>query len=236
MATEFITSENEHWYKSKKKSDVYYPSVTTVLGDSYPKGLGFQKYLANLDSWDESRDILSAAGKRGTNVHDATEKLEAGETLQKVFYTIEEWRMIEGFVKFFKDYNPEAIAIEKSFISDKIKTGGTIDRVYMLDGIVTLLDIKTSSAIHENYWIQTSVYRQMWEEDKNNPRIERTAILRLTPRMKKGYELKFHEVDEMNEDYEVWKAVRKIWDYRNPKAGPRIIDLPDTLSLTNETI
>lgn len=235
MATEFVTSNDEHWYQSRKKENIWYPSVTTVLGDSFPKGKHFEKYLAELDSWEESREILKSAGKRGTNVHNATEELEKGEVLQRTSFTAEEWKMLEGFVRFYLDNNPEPIAIEQSVISDKIQTGGTIDRVYVLDGIVTLLDIKTSSAIHDNYWVQTATYRHMWEENKNNPRIERTAILRLVPRMKKGYELKFHDIDEMNEDFEVWKAVRTIYNYRNPKAGPKLVDIPDTLSLKTTT-
>lgn len=230
MATEFISSEGAHWYESKKHKGTYYPSVTTVIGDSFPKGKGFERYLADQESYEKSQEILEAAGNRGTRVHNATELLESGKTLIRESYSLEEWQMLIGFVAWHKEYQPKPIAIEQSVISDKLKTGGTIDRVYDIDGVITLLDIKTSSAVHQNYWIQTAVYKTIWEET-HKEKIERTAILRLAPRRKLGYEYVLHDEDEIKVDFLTWKGVRAIWDYRNPNAKPKILELPDELVL-----
>jgi len=227
---EFITSNDEHWYPSPSKKEVWYPSVTTIIGATFPKGVGFQKYLANLSSYEESQTILKDAGRRGTNVHEGTELLERGETLHRDNYTLEEWQMLEGFVKWWKKYQPEVLAVERSLCSDKLKTGGTIDRVYIINGVLTILDIKTSSAIHDNYWAQTAAYDALWFEHEKQ-RVEQTAILRLAPKRKEGYEYVCHSRKEIDKDFKVFKSVYTVWEYLNPKAGPKLLDVPTELSL-----
>jgi hypothetical protein len=228
--TEFVTSENEHWYPSKTKANVWYPSVTTIIGDSFPKGIGFQKYLANQESYESSQDILKAAGKRGTNVHEATEVLERGHILYRDNFTLEEWTMLQGFVAWHKKYNPRPIHIERGWVSDQLETGGTIDRVYDIQGDIVVLDIKTSSAVHQNYFCQVAVYDRLLTEHTTLV-ADYTAILRLAPKKKDGYEYVLRDRDEIEEDFAVFQSVQKIWKYRNPKAKPKIIEVPTTLSL-----
>ncbi len=232
MATEFITSENSHWYASRTKKDVYYPSVTTILGGAFPKGPGFDRYLANQQSYETSQEILKAAGLRGTNVHSGTELLEQGNVLLRESYTLEEWKHLETFVKWHKKYHPELIALEQSVVSDTLKTGGTIDRIYMIDGVRTLLDIKTSSAIHPNYWVQVAAYVMLWEEDHpTEPRIEQVAILRTGSRHKDGYEFVIEDRDTIDKNFQIFQCTQMIWTHLNPKAKPAIVEVPDTLSL-----
>ncbi len=226
---EVITSESEHWYPSKLKKNVLYPSVTTVLS-VYPKGVGFNKYLTAQSSWESSQEILNNAGKRGTNVHKASEALERGETLLREHFTLEEWEMLMGFVAWYEEYQPKIIHIEESVVSDKLKTGGTIDRIYDIDGVITLLDIKTSSAIYGNYWIQVSAYAHM-AETVLKIKIDQTAILRVTDRKKSRFEYKTHDQNEWKEDFKIFKPIQAIWNHMNPKAGPKILEVPTTLTL-----
>jgi hypothetical protein len=229
MATEFLASEGDHWYQSKTL-DIYYPSATTILA-KYPKGKQFEAYLAGLSSAEEGKEKLDAAGKRGTHIHEATELLEQGVTLKRMDYTLDEWQMLGSFVKWYKKYKPEAIAIEKSLVSDILKTGGTIDRVYRIDGVLTLLDIKTSGAVYESYWCQTACYSKLWEEHTGE-KIEQTAILRLSNKLKKlGYQYVLHTQDEIEQDFKVFQAVQTIWQYEHADKQPTLVDVPDELSL-----
>lgn len=230
MATEFLTSDSEHWYESKKHSGLYYPSATTILS-KYPKGKHFENYLADLSSAEEGKEKLEAAGKRGTNVHEGTELLELGKTLHRSGYTLDEWQLFESFINWHHEYNPEVVAIEKSLVSDKLKTGGTIDRVYRIDGVLTLLDIKTSGAIYDSYWCQTSCYAKLWEEHTGE-KIEQTAILRLSNKLKKtGYQYVLHNQEQIKEDFKVFQAVHTIWNYENEGKQPKIVEVPDELTL-----
>lgn len=231
MSKTFTTIGDEHWYPSKTIEDKWYPSVTTIL-KAYPKGVGFERYLANQESYESSREILKAAGSRGTNVHEATELLEAGQMLHRGNYTDEEWKMLIGFIQFHKDMNPEIIHTEISIVSDTLQTAGTIDRIYKIDGEYVLLDIKTSKAVHKNYWLQTAAY---WNMFVNLPgdyvKPVKTAILRLAPGKKSGYEYTTHDIADINEDFQAFQAVYGVWKYDNPNAKPKFDTLPDTIDL-----
>jgi hypothetical protein len=189
-------------------------------------------YLTAQPDWKTSQQVLKEAGKRGSNVHDGTELLEQGRTLLRDSYTLEEWQMLECFVRWYQEHEPKIIQSEVSVVSDKLKTGGTIDRVYDINGEIILLDIKTSGAIYENYWAQTGAYAKIFEENKNNPLIDKTAILRLAPRKKSGYEYVTHGVKDFKEDFKIFEATKKLWNHINPDAKPKILEVPETLSLS----
>lgn len=231
MKTEFITSENEHWYPSPSCKDVWYPSVSTIVS-IFPKGKGFEMYMAKQNSYEEAQDILAEAGQRGTIVHKATEALEEGKTLFRDMYNLEQWQMIMSFVDWYNEYKPTPIAIEKSLVSDRQETGGTIDRVYLIDGVRTLLDIKTSKKIYDSQWIQTAKYSKLWDEFNPKEFIEQTAILRLGAKTKKGYEYAIHNIGEILEDNMVFDAVKILWHSQNRgKKGPKILEIPTELKL-----
>lgn len=232
MANEFITTDDQHWYPSPSIEGVWYPSVTTILGACFPKGKNFERYLADQESYEKSQEILKAAGTRGTNVHKASELLEKGDVLLRANYSLEEWQMLMSFVTWHRKNKPVSEAVEISICSDEYRTGGTIDRIYVImNGKRTLLDLKTSSAIHPNYWCQTAVYVKLWEEKNPDRPVDQTAILRLGSRHKDKFEFQVHDRAEIENDFLVFQAVQKIWNYLYPNAKPRIVDVPETLSL-----
>ncbi len=223
-----VTSNDEHWYPSPSIEGVYYPSVTTILS-IWPKGVGFNRWLAAQGSYEESQDVMHKAGDRGTRVHKTTEMLEQGATISRDDFSIEEWQMLMGFLQWRAKYKPEIIRSERSYVSDGFETGGTVDRIYKIDGKNVLLDIKTSSALHENYWVQVGTYAAMVGE-KEGINIDSTAVLRLTTRRKDLYEYKTK--DNWIEDAALFQSVRDIWTRLNPGAkGPKLLELPVTLSL-----
>lgn len=231
MSTEFLTSENEHWYPSPTVKDKWYPSVSTITS-IFPKGKGFEMYLANQNSYEDAQDILADAGKRGTIVHEATQALEEGKKLKRENYTLEQWQMIEDFVKWWNEYLPVKVAMEKSITADAMGCGGTIDRVYEIEGERVLLDIKTTKKIYQSQWVQTAAYRTLW--DILNPKkfIQKTAILRLGASTKLGYQYATHDIGEIIEDFAVFNSLKYIWHYINKtKTGPKILEVPEELSL-----
>jgi hypothetical protein len=188
--------------------------------------------MARQSSYEDAQDILAEAGQRGTNVHKATEALEKGETLYRDMYNLEQWQMIMDFVNWYNEHKPTPIAIEKSIVSDIQETGGTIDRVYMIDGVRTLLDIKTSKKIYDSQWVQTAKYSKLWDEFNQKDFIEQTAILRLGAKTKKGYEYATHDIGQILEDNMVFDAVKILWHSQNKgKKGPKILEIPSELKL-----
>lgn len=233
MAKEFVESEGEHWYQSPTQPGVWYPSVTTVL-QVWPKGEGFARYLANQPSWEDSQRTLKAAGERGTKVHQGAELLERGQALQRDQFSLQEWRMLMGFVAWHLEYKPRAIAIERRLVSDSYRTGGTVDRVYdmEIDGerVVVVVDLKTSKAIHDSHWIQTAVYRQLAMAERLAVPTH-VAILRLTDKGKKGYEFKVEGAEEADRLFKAFESAQAIWEHTRPGAGPVEIEVPAILTL-----
>lgn len=212
---EFVIPKDEHWYPSPKKEDVFYPSVTTVLG-LMKSGLEF------VDD-----ETLRFARERGTRVHKGCEMLEddhLSSTLERVFYTLQEWEMLMGFVAWHKEFNPTSILIEHTMVSDKLELAGTLDRLYEIDGKITLLDIKTGSTIMDSAWLQVAAYAKLYGK-----KVDQTAILRLTDKKKSRYEY----VIEPNwqKHYKVFEGIHKAYKYLHPKQPVKILDIPETLSL-----
>ena len=226
---EIITSDSEHWYPSLKKKGVWYPSVTTINA-VFPKGVGFNKYLTAQTSWESSQESLEEAGKRGTAVHLGTQALEEGQTLKQETYPVDQWQMLIGFVNWYKEYSPKTLAIEFKVVSDKYKTGGTVDRIYQIGDQVIILDVKTSKKIWSNYWLQVAAYEKLVTETKKFPKISHLAILRLTPLRKTYYE--YVLIDDWKEPWKAFQACQDIWRYENGKdTGPKILTLPKELKL-----
>lgn len=72
----------------------------------------------------------------------------------------------------------ELISNEESYISDKYEFGGTIDMICKIDGKVTILDLKTSSALDSKMLLQLAAYVILYEENTGID-VDQVAVLRL---------------------------------------------------------
>ena len=135
----------------------YVPSVTTIL-DAYPKGFGFYEWLKK--NGEDSDEIRDEAGRRGSIVHDMTERYDKGEEVSlfdangSIAVKIGEWSMFERYVQFRNRFPFELLVNEEEFVSEQLGYAGTVDRLIDFNGKLTLLDIKTSNSIYKHYWLQ----------------------------------------------------------------------------------
>jgi len=228
-----LLPKEDHWYYSEKKK-VWYPSVTKVTG-YLPKGQFFERYLADQGSYEESQKILMEAAERGTRVHIMSERLDKGEEIpyEMSGLTDEEYQLMTYYIDWHHEYTPEIIHVELKLVSDKLKLGGTLDRIYRIDGKLTLLDLKTSkSAIFDSHWIQVAAYASMYEE-LYKEKVEQVAILRLTSRRKSGFEYVIRTRDEWQKDLKQFKATLQTMLYLlgGKMPEPKFIEVPETLKL-----
>lgn len=231
-----LLPKDSHWYESPTKSGVYYPSVTYVTG-FLPKGQFFEKYLAEQGSYEQAQIVLKEAGDRGTRIHLASEALDKGAKMAYVNsgLTDEEFQLLYFYTLWHQKHKPEIIQdkIELKLVSDKLKLGGTADRVYRINGKTVLFDLKTSkSAIWSSHWIQVACYAAMYEELFGGV-IHQVAILRLTNKRKEGYEYVTKERKEWLVDYKQFKKTYDTMMYLNDNKVivPKIIEIPEVLSL-----
>lgn len=253
-----VTIADERWYM-KPDTDIVtglpiykpVPSVTWIA-QSYPKGIGYYKWLAE-HGWDEAESIKVAAGDKGTKVHAAIEDIMQGKevridskylnksTEQMEELTLEECDCILSFINFKKekedDFIVETITFEKTVFSDQYNYAGTVDWIVKLTHKETkevqywIIDFKTSAYIWPSHEIQLNGYKKTIENGENN--IEgldvsdiHMGILQVGySKNKAGY--KFTEIDNK---FELFLASQLIWKNEHENEKPKVRDYPIVLS------
>lgn len=166
LSSKRITFLDKRFYVTE--SGMFVPSVTTIL-ECYPKGFGFYEWLKK--NGEDSDEIRDEAGRKGSIVHNLTERYDKGEKITlldgngDIAFKMVEWSMFERWVE-FRNANPEIkiSVIERNHTSEQLGFGGTIDRVIEFRGKRYILDIKTANNMHEHYWLQAAAYQRMVNE------------------------------------------------------------------------
>lgn len=226
----------------KRSEGVYYPSVTTIL-QYMPKNKFFESWLKDVGH--NADLIMRRAGKQGTQVHEACEKLILGEEVSwmdnygNAKYSQIVWEMILKFHDFWTTHKPELISAEEFVWSDKHKYAGTADIVCKMNGEIWLLDIKTSNSIHKSYDLQLASYAKALGESKG-VNIERTGIIWLKAHSRgpskqknviQGKGWKLLQIDKIEENFELFKMIYKLYSLENPNTEPIYNSYPTTLKL-----
>ena len=226
----------------KRGEGVYYPSVTTIL-QYMPKNKFFESWLKDVGH--NADLIMRRAGKQGTQVHEACEQLVLGKEVTwmddygNAKYSQIVWEMILKFADFWRTHKPELISAEDFVWSDEHKYAGTADLVVKMHGKIWLLDIKTSNSVHKSFDLQLSAYAKGLEEAKGI-KIQRTGIIWLKAHSRgpskqknviQGKGWKVLQIDEIEENFELFKMIYKLYSLENPNTEPIYNSYPTTLKL-----
>jgi hypothetical protein len=222
------------FYLSPKEN--YLPSVTTIL-EAYPKDASYYKWLKDVGS--DADHIRDEAGRRGSVVHELTEKYDCNEEISLINdygtpqYKMIEWSMFERYVEFSTTYKPTIDMMEVHLMSDKLGFAGTLDRVIRLGSLTMLLDIKTSNSIYPSYWLQLAAYHQLLKEHHKKLNVDSVGILWLNAKTRTngkggaiqglGWQLVTRTMTELKKDWELFKSTQKLWLAMNDGVTPRNI-------------
>lgn len=210
----------------------FYPSVTTIL-DAYPKSAAFFEWLKK--QGEDADEIRDEAGRKGSAVHQLCEDYDNGmqcSILNEFFqpqYKQIEWAMFERYVEFRQRLKYEMVANELHYISPVFGFAGTLDRVFRVDGKLILVDIKTSNAMHNHFWLQQAAYKAMWDE-VNEEKISAFKILWLNAKTRTegtgktiqgiGWQLKEPDYG-MDHYWALFNNVFATWQEENRSMKPR---------------
>lgn len=163
------------------------PSVTTILS-AYPKGSAFYEFLKK--NGEDSDNIRDEAGRKGSRVHDLTQRYDEGEEVCLLendgdfSVSMAEWGMLEKWIEFRTRFNPEIVDIETNILSEELNIAGTRDRVMVLPKYGRLLiDIKTGNYIGKEAWLQLSAYEAI-DNANGQPHYNGIAICHLAAKTK----------------------------------------------------
>lgn len=241
-----VPAADEHWYVRTGDGIVphskyagptpepgkIYPSVTTIIGGGIPKPFPFLKWLGNYTSYDDAMEYVAHRAKEGTAVHGAMEFMTVNpeKRLDPQGYSNVEWDMIWGLFRGMqaigvKQVDPQFV--ERILYDDDDKTAGTADLRVCVNGEWWLIDYKTSKMIKVEHKIQVMKYGTMYK--KLGFPIDRVCVLR-SAESKAGYDM---WVGDIKEDHlQAFENARQMFWFLNPKAGPKMKEIPEYLSLS----
>jgi len=197
----------------------------------YPKGKFFEDWLKKVGY--ASEYIVKKAAEEGTQVHNMIEDYLNGEEMKFLNhqgypqYDPDIWQMFLRFVDFWEQHNPKLIETEVHLFSDIYKVAGTCDLVCEIDGEEWIIDFKTSNHVQPTYELQTAIYSQCYKECFGRD-IQKTGILWLKSSKRKANKEKMTgkgwEVVQasrtIDENIEIFKTIRRLFDLENPKDAP----------------
>jgi len=194
-----VTIADERWYLRPSKDHEGKPIIQNVpsvtwIADSYPKGIGFYKWLAE-KGWDEAESIKQAAADKGSKVHLAIGSILKGEevridskflnksTGQEEELTLEECDALLAFIAWRNEFKPETVVWETVVWSDKHNYAGTVDYLCKIGEDYWVVDFKTGQYLWPSYELQVSAYTETISNGENTFAIDasklKMAILQL---------------------------------------------------------
>ena len=172
----------KRFYEIAETKEVY-PSITSVLSIRQREGL---------DEWRKkvgdavANHIMITAANRGKAVHSMVEDylnnldINSNEKYKKQFLPKMMFNVLQPELK-----KINSICLQEAqMYSEKYTVAGRCDCIAEYDGVLSVIDFKTSKREKkedwiENYFIQGSAYAEMYEEHFNKP-IEQVVILIVT--------------------------------------------------------
>ena len=188
----------KHTYKI---NGILVPGCTTITGmmpkpflvqwaankavDHIQKHVYDDKWPAGVSDWDvilkEARKAWvterDKASDYGTQAHSLCEQHIKGEKIDLTDKPKEVVNSYGLFMDWIGKHKVEWLHSEIVVGSEFWMCAGKFDAVAKVNGIVTLIDFKTSKGVYDEYHYQTAGYQLCYEEMKLKPKIEQRMIL-----------------------------------------------------------
>jgi len=176
-----------------------------------------------------SNGVLNDAGELGTQLHDWVAAEHADLPYPDVSNAPSQfWEMVAEWDKYKSEHEIVPIHTEVTLWNEEHGYAGTADGIWMIDGVLTMMDLKTSRNTWDEHWMQISALAEcttllwessegVWEEFGTKPYAQR-ALLHIRPSDtdKDGNEmlpfakLKVMPEDEYADMFEAYKGLLTI--------------------------
>ena len=139
-----------------------YPSITRVTG--MLTEVAITEWRTRVGH-EEANKISTKASNRGTRIHTLCEDFLKGDSIEPDMFDIELWNSMKPYV----DKIDNIHALESKLYSDKLQVAGTVDCIGEYDGVLNIIDFKTSGKPKDinniqHYFLQATAYSVMFEE------------------------------------------------------------------------
>jgi len=172
-----VTTESGRLYTAPNGE--VYPSITTVLSNYNKKSiLEWRKRVGD----EEANRISNKAANRGTKLHSICESYLKNElTPMKMQSIMPDTKELFLQLRNELDKNiGDIYGLEQPLYSHELKIAGRCDCIAEWNGVLSIIDYKTSSREKDenhiqNYFMQCTAYTEMFEEITSKP-IEQIVI------------------------------------------------------------
>jgi hypothetical protein len=187
------------------------PSVTTYLGVLNKPALIHWAWELGVQGLDY-RKVRDAAGDTGTLVHYLILcDLKNMEPDLRDYSQTDITSTTVPMGKYFEwkaDHEVKPIVLETPMVSETYRFGGTPDFYGEVDGVLTLLDFKTSGAVYAENFYQLSAYWKLLEEHGEKP--ESAGILRIGKTLDEGFE--YRAAGKLDVHWDIFCACQEIYE------------------------
>ena len=146
----------------------FYPSVTTITGQMTKKAI--TEWRARVGEKEANR-VSKAASSRGTSIHKLCEQYVLNQ-MDDVKVMPSNKEMFDAMSNHLRDHVDNIHGVESFLYSDFLRTAGQVECIAEYDGVLSVIDFKTSKkrkpeAWIQNYFVQAAAYSFMFEERTN---------------------------------------------------------------------
>ena len=146
----------------------FYPSVTTITGQMTKKAI--QEWRARVGEKEANR-VTKKASSRGTSIHKLCEHYILNN-MDDVKVMPSNKEMFDAMSNHLRDHVDNIHGVESFLYSDFLRTAGQVDCIAEYDGVLSVIDFKTSKKRKpeswiQNYFVQAAAYSFMFEERTN---------------------------------------------------------------------
>jgi hypothetical protein len=171
--------------------------------------------------------IMEEAGDIGTQVHRwlevivkekiGTPQLEWEALEKKVEVTTDERvkKCVSAFFKWANKHHFDPLESELMVYSKRFEYAGTFDAIGYVDGILTLIDFKSSKAFYPEMGIQLAAYRHAYQE-MTNKKIPALLVLRLG---KEDGEFEAVTIKRPANALVAFKSAITLWKWKNKQSA-----------------
>lgn len=228
-----VTCSDERWYLHPITKQ-WIPSSTWICSYTPSKELAI--WMAK-KGWDEAELIKQEAGSKGSRVHKGIETLIAGNTVKHndcftdgnnefKELTAEEYEAIISFKQWCDEVNPKFLASEQTVFNSDYNYAGTLDCLAEINGVIYLIDFKTSAEIYPSHKYQLSSYLHCNSiKSLHNVKM---AVLQVGYKRNTNKKYKFTEIED---EFDGFLAARVFWAKENLGKVPLQKDYPIQIKL-----
>ena len=190
------------------------PGVTTILGIMNKPALVKWANNLGLQGIDSSAYVDETA-KIGTLAHEMVQEYLGGPEWDRSAYNPGQIDLAENAVLSFFEWERrnvssfETVFIEKQFVSETNRYGGTVDWYGELNGEMWLVDFKTCKTLYPEHTYQTAAYWALLIE--KGYRVDGARILRIGRSEDEGFDDKIIGREEIEDAYRVFESALNLY-------------------------